>query len=474
MNDHGNTRAPTVMSDLPDGVRRRTQIGRQRDDKLIIDDRASEKIRTTRLPFGVAVLIWGMVTPLIFDIGGLRLTPNRLVLIVFVLPCLAVLLNGRAGRIRFPDIGLILLWAWSVIAVAANRGVASQIEQNGIFFLETVGAYLIGRVYVRDADCFAAVTRLLFFTVILMLPFAIVEAVSGKNLILYFFNAIGHSYVDNVMEPRLGFNRAQGALQHPILFGVYCGAVIALSYFVLGYRRSGMAKSWRMLVTLFTAMTCLSSGPQAAMVAQVGIIVWDALLHNVRQRWWILTGLAIFAWILVDLLSNRTPPEVFISYFALNPATAYNRILIWEYGSASVLNHPLVGIGPVGEWERPSWMNSSMDMYWLVVPVRYGIPAGLLSILVFLHIFLSVALRSGLDDRHNAYRLGFLGCMLGFFMVGWTVHFWNETYVLFMFLMGAGMWILDVEKDPTRDLRWPRNRVRTDARAKSGRSTGHL
>lgn len=33
--------------------------------------------------------------------------------------------------------------------------------------------------------------------------------------------------------------------------------------------------------------------------------------------------------------------------------------------------------------------------------------------------------------------------MMGMFLAGWTVHYWNATYVLMMFLMGAGAWFAD-------------------------------
>jgi hypothetical protein len=365
------------------------------------------------------------------------------------LPCLAAFLRGRAGRVRLPDIGLLLLSAWAAVALVANHGFGGQIEPIGIFFLETVVAYLIGRVYVSNAADFFYLVRLLFFTTIAMTPFAIQQAITENNLILSVFEVIGRSYDKYFSEQRLGFFRAQGAFQHPILFGVYCASVISLTYFVLCYRRGIITRFARTGIVLFTALTSLSSGPMAAMVAQLGMIGWNIVLRPIRARWWILAGLAIIAWVFVDIASNRSPPEVFISYFALNSATAYNRILIWIYGSASVMNNPLLGIG-MGSWEQPSWMSDSMDMYWLVVPVRYGLPAGILNGLVFLSIFLGVALRRNFDARQNAYRLGFLSCMVGFGMVGWTVHFWNETYVLFMFLMGSGVWFLDVQPSSSR------------------------
>ena len=52
--------------------------------------------------------------------------------------------------------------------------------------------------------------------------------------------------------------------------------------------------------------------------------------------------------------------------------------------------------------------------------------------------------------------------MTGFFLVGWTVHFWMATYVLFMFLLGSGMWLLEPELPAATDVeRASAGRVRT-------------
>src|SRR5690606_35923137 len=56
--------------------------------------------------------------------------------------------------------------------------------------------------------------------------------------------------------------------------------------------------------------------------------------------------------------------------------------------------------------------------------------------------------KKGLSKRDEAYRLGYLITMAGFFLVGWTVHFWNATYVLFLFLVASGAWIREVPTDP--------------------------
>jgi hypothetical protein len=67
----------------------------------------------------------------------------------------------------------------------------------------------------------------------------------------------------------------------------------------------------------------------------------------------------------VDLLSNRTPFHVFVTYLTFSVETGYARIMIWNWGIAEVMRHPVFGIG-LAEWERPLWKSGSMDNFWLV------------------------------------------------------------------------------------------------------------
>ena len=69
---------------------------------------------------------------------------------------------------------------------------------------------------------------------------------------------------------------------------------------------------------------------------------------------------------------------------------------------------------------------------------------------LFFSIFLAVSFKKGLDDRLIAYRTAFLIAMTAFFLVAWTVHFWDAAYVLFLFLMGSGVWMLDVKTENGR------------------------
>ena len=170
----------------------------------------------------------------------------------------------------------------------------------------------------------------------------------------------------------------------------------------------------------------------------------------------------------VSLLSKRSLPAILFSYFALDEASAYFRLLIWEFGSQSVMNHPIFGVG-MGQWDRPSWMPFSIDMFWLVNAVVGGLPAALFITTAFFSNTLSAALKGGLDERAHRCRLAFVVTMTSFFLAGWMVHFWGATYVLFMLLMGSARWAADQP-----EVIKPRNAARRasagDRQAVKGRS----
>ena len=94
-------------------------------------------------------------------------------------------------------------------------------------------------------------------------------------------------------------------------------------------------------------------------------------------------------------------------YLALDDQSYWFRTLIWHYGSASALNHPLFGVG-MNDWERPEWMPASIDNVWLFLAVHYGLPAAFLLLLALLLIFLRVGFKKGLDNKVTVYRTAFM------------------------------------------------------------------
>ena len=402
------------------------------------------KTKKTRWP--VFLFLVALVVPWVIYIGPLRMSLYRIVLLVMVLPCLGMWMTGRAGRIRTADIVLALYWFWCTLSLVVLHGAALSVQTSGISFIETIGSYLLARCYIRDANDFYYMVQLLFRIVALLLPFAILEAVTGQNILRDLFEAILPTRAD-VPWVRSGLTRVQSVFDHPILFGVCAGSIAALVHLVLGYQKSFFQRALRTGIVGATSALSLSAGPLAMLATQGFLLSWNWLLGSVKMRWKILIVLLVLIVLVVELVANRSFLDIFVSYFLFEPASYWYRKMIWTYGSASALNHPLFGVG-MNEWERPKGMPASIDNYWLLLAVGRGLPAPFLLLLAFFSIFLAVGFKNfkkGVSDRLIEYRTGFLISMTGFFLVGWTVAFWDHAYVLFLFLMGSGVWMLDVK-----------------------------
>lgn len=422
--------------------------------------------RSLALP--VALFLLALISPFILQVGGVRLSAYRIVLLVMTPALMYFWMAGRAGRIRLADVAVLLLSLWATVSFSVLHGPGVGIEAGGIFFVETMGAYLLARVFIRSAAAFRAMAKLLFWMAMFFLPFAVIEATTGKNILLdlarSLWTAHPHRHADG---QRLGLDRVQATFEHPILFGVFCGTVIGLTHKVLGYGQSFLRRTGRTALVFVTAAFSLSAGPLTGMVAQFYMIVWDTLFVRLRSRWIVLAGLVAAGLVFLEIAATRSAPAIFISYFAFNEYSAYLRIHMWNFGTASILNHPLFGIG-FNDWERPFWMTSSIDMFWIVHGVRHGIPAMAMTFLAFFAVYLPLAFRRNLGDFRHDCRLGLLFSLTGFFLMGWTVHYWNAVYALFLFMLGSGVWLLDEETadDPgMAEAEAPPSPGRTDAAA---------
>ena len=92
-------------------------------------------------------------------------------------------------------------------------------------------------------------------------------------------------------------------------------------------------------------------------------------------------------------------------------------------------------------------MKPSVDNFWLLIALRYGIPA-----LIFLGLAVIIAsyqiIRAPLTGLYARVRTGFLISFLSLSVSAFTVHLWDATYCLFMFLLGSGMWLIDARETP--------------------------
>jgi hypothetical protein len=329
--------------------------------------------------------------------------------------------------------------------------------------LETVGPYFLARCFIRDADDFYNMVQLIFRLVLVLLPFAIIELLSGRNVSRELVGLICPTESFSPAQ-RSGLTRVQSVFDHPILFGVFAVGNLALVHLVLGYQTSFFRRNLMTAAVALTASLSLSAGPLVAMVVQGLLLSWNSLLQNIRIRWKILIGLLVVGILAIEIGANRSLPAIVSGYLTFDDQSYYFRLMIWDYGSASALNHPIFGLGlNLNDWERPNWMGKSIDNFWLYLTMRSGFPAPVLLQLALLSIFLALGFKKGLDGRIAACRTALMITMTALFLIGWTVHFWDTAYVVLLFLMGSGVWILDIETKEKAGIRLPARSVRYEA-----------
>ena len=396
-------------------------------------------------PAPVVIYILAVVLPVHLSLGGLVLTSVRIFLLAMVLPLALRLLSGRCGRLMIVDALMVAHILWATLALAVNNP-NQVIEQAGSVGLEFIGGYLVGRVLIRSREEFIALSRFLVLLMLCILPFTLFETMTGRSLVLEVLNKLpGLSAQKPVYtEMRMGLHRVQFTFAHPIHFGLFASVTLSLCYVGL---KGVIPDTGRILAAALIAMSgflALSSGALLAIFLQIGLFAWAFMFRRISWRWWLLLGMLALAYVVVDLLSNRRPIHVFMSYATFSAHTAYWRMLIFDWGMINVWANPVFGLG-LNDWVRASYMRSgSMDNFWLLMAVRYGIPGFLLVAAGYLLALFRIMFRDFNSDPALAnVRRAWVFTFVGLTFTLFTVHVWGNLYSFVFFIFGAGIWMID-------------------------------
>ncbi len=401
----------------------------------------------TTTPLLVILYLFAVVLPIYVHAGPLLLSALRVLLLLTILPLMAKLLIGRYGRLMLPDIFFVLHTLWMIVALAYNNP-DRVIQQTGSVGVEFIGGYIISRACIRDRESFLGMVKWLSTIIILLLPFSLLEARTGNPTLINLIRSLpGVGSVAVVYaEPRFGIERVQSTFAHPIHFGLLCSVAFSLAFVSMKSVWSRAKNIFISGIVFCSGLLALSSGAFLALILQIGLILWNWALRRLHWRWWLLVGLFATLYVAIDLLSTRTPIRVFMTYATFSPHTAYWRSIIFEWGMINVWDNPIFGIG-LNDWVRPSYMVSgSMDNFWLVLAVRYGIPGMMVLTIGFLAgLFRVMAVSLKGDEQLINIRRAWVFTMVGLSFTLATVHIWTNIYSFVFFIFGAGMWLLSAD-----------------------------
>ncbi len=399
--------------------------------------------RATPLPV-IAFLVLAAL-PIRFHIGPLQMTGLRAYLLVMIPVVLPIILRDRNLTRRAIDLmfALHVFWIWvSIMQVAPQAGA----QRAGSVSADFIGGYLIARAYVTSAEAFRRLITTITALVLVTLPLALGESLSGRLYLSELLNLLPGITADPIIEmpSRLGLDRAQAVFAHPIHYGLFCSTAAALFYLT-----SDQTRTRRLAILSLICLACflsLSSGALLSLTIQIGLILWAWAFATVSRKWLWLAGLSCLLYLIIEMTAERGAFRVFLSYATFSAHNAYWRSMIFEWGIYNLWANPIFGVGNNG-WERPSFMRSaSMDNFWLYIAVKYGIPAFLLLMGGYLLGLISIicGARSQAAETarlRKAWIIGFTGLSLTLA----TVHVWTSVYSYVFFLFGAGLWMLDAQ-----------------------------
>lgn len=419
-------------------------FGSRRRPRAVPSERAQQS--KADLHPAVKFFMIGLIIPWVVPLAGVNLPVYRIVLIMTLMPSLASWLTGKAGPVRAADLGVLLYCVWIAVALTAAAGIPAALQPSASYFIDGMGAYLLARCYIRSAEDFSNMVAFAVKLIALLLPFALYEWMTGRAILLELFGKVFPTVELAPMPPRMGVYRVQGPFSHSILFGVFCGSLVALAGSVDVSKRLIFGRWLSVSLLVATTFLSLSSAPIAGVALQAALLIWCMALGRFWWQWKLLWAIALVSYLVVEFGSNQTPVQFYISHFTFDRQTGWYRLLIWDYGSASVMNNPLLGIGQA-DWVRPPWMvSTTVDNFWLLTAMRYGLPSLIILFVSILSIWTALARKRDVAPALEPYRRGYLICIATFVIVGSTVHFWAAIYSWFFFLVGCGVWLLDTER----------------------------
>ena len=383
----------------------------------------------------LVVFFIALLLPISFDLAGIRLSPLRLFVLCALVPLLLLYVQGRAGRKVAADWLFLCFSAWIVLSMVVNHG-AGRFPLAIAFASETAACYLLGRMLVRGPKSYARIFSVVAIVLCVLLGPALFELFTGRLIISDMFAPVFDVIQRGVSadKGRLGLNRVYTVFGHPILFGIFCATMVSNFALVLN---SGKALRWvAVLLAIFMTFMSLSSAPLLAIVAQLGLLAWWKLT---RGAWWTLAALVLGAYVFVDVVASRSPLSILFSYATFDPHSGWIRIAIFDYGSQAAMSSPIFGIG-LKPWAKPDWVPNSVDNFWLVVAMRYGLVGLALFVLGLAMHFAAICRAHITDPRAARFRIAYLTALAALALTLATVHVWDSAYAFVVFLIGAGSW----------------------------------
>jgi hypothetical protein len=342
-------------------------------------------------------------------VGGLHLFIDR-ILTLFGWIRVATMNRPPKTKVFAGGFGLIdkIFVSWALCRFIATcllfLQVQALINQCG-FLIETIAAYFLLRVLVRDELDIERVLKSLVWVASIVAAGMAIESLRGYNL----FGYLGGSTIPFEREGRI---RARGPFLGPISAGTFGATILCMC---VSLWRSGKSILTGILGTMCSAViviTSASSTPLLALAAaSLGICMWPVRRHMYIVRW----GFVIF--LIALQLVMKSPVWWAINHIDLvGGNSAYHRAMIVDQCIMHFADWWLFGIKSTADWGWDMWDGANQ----FVAESESG---GLATLVLFLLLVsrtfgqIGIARRTVRGYMKSEWFFWLIGCMLFSFVV---------------------------------------------------------
>lgn len=299
--------------------------------------------------------------------------------------------HTRGLQLGTPDL-LISLWVcWGVIAGGILSGGFSGVIAGIGGAIDTLGAYLIGRTYIRSLADLRRLIVWLSIIAIPMLAFFLVEQFTGRNLFGFFGGVPEETIIRN------GRMRAQGPFSHPIMAGVFWASLLPCIG-ALWIARAG-SRPALVISILCMGLIVVNTASSTPIMAVLFGIFGMALFPLRRYLRLLVTG--VFVAMLGLHMVMEMPIWHLISRIDLsNGSTGWHRYNLIQQSINHFNEWWAFGTKATGHW---GWgLQDITNQY-----ILEGVSGGLLQMLLFVALLTCIFLRIGRKLRQTRSRAAY-------------------------------------------------------------------
>ena len=368
----------------------------------------------------------------LIDLGGIALNPLRVFLIIG-----ALIAVWQIRYINFVDILMASFASWLVICTLYNYGFEEGFGRAGFLLVETLFAYLIGRVFVTKITDFTDLCRYILILALILSLLSIPEAILRWRFIADAVNLFfTHDYL-NQDDIRYGILRARTVFSHQILFGIFCSFAVCLLFTVIYYKKN-TTRYWVAIPLVIGIAMSVSSTAIMVLMMTVGALILERYTRQVDKRGvYITLGFSIFV-LFSELFVGGGVFGIVNRYLSIS-GTGYYRVQIWELGWINIWENPILGM--VGEnWKRYPWMLGSIDNYYIKVGIYFGF-VGLLLLVATIIASLTTVIRFNgqvINPQLRYIIFGWWLAFLGMSVAAISVDLFGQFYALYFMWIGVG------------------------------------